>query len=58
MYKLFIGLYVHLYCVRHVPKAWLNYSLFCILKNKEIDINMLSKIITLKKIKQSLKNYE
>lgn len=58
MYKLFIGLYVHLYCVRYVPRAWLNYSLFCILKNKEIDINMLSKIITLKKIKQSLKNYE
>lgn len=53
-----MGLYVHLYCVRYVPRAWMNYSLFCILKNKEIDINMLSKIITLKKIKQSFKNYE
>lgn len=48
-------LYVNSFTLYKAPKSYIKYSLYCVLQNKEPDVNMLARIIQLSKIIKSIK---
>ena len=56
--KVLTCLYVNYYTVKHAPKAWLKYMLYCFKHCKHPNVNMLAKIVTIAKIAKRFKKTE